>query len=266
MNGLDHIQSASRDQAQRQWNANPCGAVPADEFDSVFFERVEAERYRQQYWQRRWFDYGSFDGQAVLEIGVGLGTDLKQFARAGARCHGADITDRHLELTKLNFDLEGYPVDLHKADATALPFPDNYFDCVYSFGVLHHIPDVSRVLAEIHRVLKPGGMLQTAVYHRYSLATGTLLFRSLFNGSLFRLGLEGVLARIETGADGLDIKPYVKLYSRPEWRQLVEQAGFTTKLAAVRQIRFEGAKVLNSLRPLETLIGWYVCGKFVKAQ
>lgn len=264
MKSFSTSESTARSAARRQWNTNPCGAVPTGEYDPDFFRRVESDRYRQQYWQLDFFDYASFAGGRVLEVGIGLGTDLKQFARNGAECFGVDITQRHLELTRLNFQLEGFAVDLRDADAASLPFPDNHFDSVHSFGVLHHIPDVRRVLAEIHRVLKPGGVLQTAVYHRASLQTLTLFLRSLLNLSLFRLGPAGVLARIETGADGRDIKPYVKLYSRGEWRRLVERAGFNTVRIAARQINFEGTRILNLFRPLEGLIGWYVCGRFKK--
>ena len=54
-------------------------------------------------------------------------------------------------------------------DATSLDFPDGTFDVVYSFGVLHHIPDVTRAVAEIHRVLKSGGELLVMLYNRASI-------------------------------------------------------------------------------------------------
>lgn len=262
MKSFSTPESAARSAARRQWNTNPCGAVPTEKHDADFFRRVEAERYRQHYWQRDFFDY-SGSGR-VLEVGVGLGTDLKQFARNGAECHGVDIAQTHLELARRNLAAEGLDAELTQADAAALPYPDEHFDCVHSFGVLHHIPDVDRALAEIHRVLKPGGMLQTAVYHRDSLAAFTMFLRSLLDLSLFRIGPAGVLARIETGADGRALKPYVKLYSRGGWRRLVERAGFRTEKVAARQVNYEGARILNVFRPLEGLLGWFVCGRFKK--
>lgn len=250
---------AARIQAQKQWNANPCGALPTDAFDKAYFDRVEADRYRQQYWQRDWFNFASFGGKKVLEIGVGLGTGLRQFAKAGAECYGVDITDKHIELTRQNFAVNGFTVDVRKADASALPFTDATFDCVHSFGVLHHIPDVDIVLAEIRRVLKPGGVLLTSVYHKWSIHTFAFLARGVLNGTLMRHGLDAVLAQIERGADGIDIKPYVKLYSRAEWTAAIEEAGLKSIRSAVRQINFEGKKFLNVAGPLEEALGWYVC-------
>lgn len=256
--------SSARAEAQKQWNTNPCGALPTESYDRDFFSRVEQDRYRQQYWQRGFLDYTSFSGKEVLEIGIGLGTDLKQFARHGANCHGVDITQRHIELTRLNFELDGYPVDVREADATRLPFADNSIDCVHSFGVLHHIPDVDKVLREIVRVLKPGGVFQSAVYHKYSIATVALFGRALLTGKLFKIGVEGVLATIEMGADGVNIKPYVRLYSKRDWCETVERHGLRKRLLGVRQVMFSRITFLNIFRPLEANLGWYVTGVFVK--
>lgn len=259
MTATEAEREEARAQARAQWNANPCGAVPTEAYDRGFFERVETERYRDQYWQRETFDYTSYRGGRVLEIGTGLGTDLKQFARAGARCFGVDITDMHLELTRRNFELEGLPVDLRKADATRLPFPDGYFDCVYSFGVIHHIPDVDAVLAEVARVLKPGGVFQVAVYHLFSIHTAYLFLHALKKGRLARLGVAGVLSTIERGADGRDIRPYVKLYSRRRLRRALSKAGLRADRMAVRHVRFDDVPMLNVVRRIEHLLGWYVC-------
>jgi ubiquinone/menaquinone biosynthesis C-methylase UbiE len=256
----------ARQQVTAQWNANPCGALDGSPQDPGYFDRVEQDRYRQQYWQRDFFDYQGYAGKSVLEVGIGLGTDIRQFALAGAEVAGVDITDKHLELTAQNFASMGKSIDLRKADAAAIPFPDASFDGVHSFGVLHHIPDVENVLAEIYRVLKPGGTLQCAVYHNRSLSAFALVVRSILNGELFdsEMGWEGTKAQIESGADGKGIRPYVKLYSKGEWRRTVENAGFVTEKMAIRQIQFERKVWLNALRPLEGLFGWYVAGVFRK--
>lgn len=258
-NDLERVwfEAACRE-AQKPLNANPCGALPTDVFDKAYFDRVEAERYRQQYWQKDWFNYSSFKDKKVLGIGIGLGTDLRQFAKAGSDCCGVDITDKHIELTRQNFSVNGFSVDVCKAEATALPFEYGAFCSIHSFCVLHHIPDVEKVLREAFRVLKPGVVLLTAVYHKYSVHTLAFFVRGLFNGTLMRRGVDSVLAQIESGADGVIIKPYVKLYSRSEWCRAQEAAGFRVGDADVRQISFEGKKALNVLRPLERRLGWYV--------
>lgn len=253
--------SSAKQESQKQWNTNPCGALPGLNYDKLYFDQVESERYRQQYWQKGFFDYRSFRQGRVLEIGIGLGTDLKQFARNGSDCYGVDITDRHLELTQKNFELEGFKVKLSKTDATRLPFPDNYFDCVYSFGVLHHIPEIAAVLNEARRVLKPGGIIQVSMYHLYSIHTLTLFLRTILNGSFFRLGIAGMLSKVELGADGVEIKPYVKLYTRRTLVQTISAAGFQSIKTEVHQVNFDKSKWMNIFRRFERHLGWYVCNQ-----
>ena len=253
----DKIEKA-RNQAQLQWNENPCGAVQIETNDADFFNQVEKNRYEQQYWQKLFFDFKSFSGR-VLEIGIGLGTDLKQFARAGAECHGVDITDKHLSLTKKNFENEGLSVTLQKCDANCLPYPDSYFEAIYSFGVIHHIPDVENVLKEVYRVLKPGGLFQVAVYHKFSIHTFSLFLRAIITGRIAKIGISGVLSTIEHGADGIIIKPYVKLYSLPELKRHLLRHNFKIKKSGIKQVNFGPSHKLSFLRRLENYIGWYVC-------
>src|SRR5437016_2153494 len=95
-------------------------------------------------------------GRRVLEIGVGLGADHQRFAEAGAELYGIDLTDRAVRHTQGRLALFGLTSKLEVGDAERLNFPDEYFDCVYSWGVLHHTPNTAAAIAEVRRVLKPG--------------------------------------------------------------------------------------------------------------
>ena len=63
-------------------------------------------------------------GKRVLEVGVGLGTDFVQFARAGAEPTGVDLTEASVEAVRQRLALEGLDAELTVADAEALPFGD----------------------------------------------------------------------------------------------------------------------------------------------
>jgi SAM-dependent methyltransferase len=257
-------EQSARENAVRQWSDHPCGAVAGDEHTLDYFLEVERLRHEAQPWQRSLFRFDDFAERRVLEVGVGLGTDLVQFAKAGALCHGVDITDRHLELTARNFALRRLPVDLRRCDATRIEHPDASFDVVYSFGVIHHIPDAPAVAREIERVLKPGGRCLVALYHKGSFFhLYMVLVRGLLLGRLFRLGYDGLMATVEAGADGVRTKPYVKVYSRREVRELF--SAFRIDRIAVRHVeigrfkdRLVGRLVAPLLRALEPLLGWYV--------
>ncbi|MEX2116102.1 MAG: class I SAM-dependent methyltransferase, partial [Bacteroidota bacterium] len=130
-------------EVQAYWDAHPCGTQFTDlEWGSrEFFEQVETFRYTLQPFMDRIMRFKEYKGKRLLEIGCGLGTDLLQFARAGAHVTGIDLTPASIDLARKRFSLYGIPADLQVADAENLPFPDESFDVVYSFGVLHHTPD-----------------------------------------------------------------------------------------------------------------------------
>jgi ubiquinone/menaquinone biosynthesis C-methylase UbiE len=254
--------------AQATWNNLACGEKERDKNRVEYFETVAQTRYREHPWMREYYAYDTFGERNILEIGVGQGIDLVSFAKAGAHCCGVDITDKHLELTQRNFALRGLAVRLYKADATKLPFPDNSFDCVYSMGVIHHVPEAHLVIQEVRRVLVPGGLFLVAVYHKRSAfhILEKVFANGLRNGWLFQKGYNGLLATIEGGADGVNIKPYVKLYSRSSLRKLL--SGFHIDDLSIHQLDASHLwppvlrnMARNKISALESTVGRYLTSK-----
>ena len=105
-------------------------------------------------------------GETVLDIGCGTGMDLLLAARrAGStgRAIGIDMTEAMRDRARASAAAAGLQnVEVHRADATALPFPDASVDVVISNGVLNLVPEKDKAFAEIRRVLRPGGRLQLA--------------------------------------------------------------------------------------------------------
>lgn len=122
------------------------------------------------------FDEGR--GRDVLEIGVGMGADHLEWARAAPRTlTGVDLTPHAIELTRARLGLHGLRSRLLVSDARRLPFRDASFDLVYSWGVIHHSPDTAAAAREITRVLRPGGLARVMVYQRRSLVGAMLWLR-----------------------------------------------------------------------------------------
>jgi SAM-dependent methyltransferase len=157
---------------KRFWDDLPCG-VKTTELQPgtrAFYEAVEAHRYEEEFHIPDVVPFPAFAGKRVLEIGGGVGTDGRQFARHGARYVDADLSTGSLALAKRGFDVFGLRGSFLNADAENLPFRDEAFDAVYSHGVLHHTPDTARTIGEVRRVLTPGGRAIVMLYARESAA------------------------------------------------------------------------------------------------
>lgn len=106
------------------------------------------------------------EGETVLDIGCGGGVDTFFAAvTVGPRgkAVGIDMTPEMLDRARKNLRQTSLKnVTFQEATAEHLPFPGNSFDVVISNGVFNLVPDKGRGLAEVFRVLKPGGRLMIA--------------------------------------------------------------------------------------------------------
>ena len=124
-----------------------------------------ARNYDQQmaFWERRLFGDGRqwVCGQAsgeVLEVAIGTARNLPYYPE-GIRLTGIDFSPAMLELARQQADQLGRQVDRRLGDAQALDLPDDAFDTVVCTFSLCAIPDERRAIAEMKRVLRPGGRL-----------------------------------------------------------------------------------------------------------
>lgn len=116
--------------------------------------RIEAEAARLQ-------------GGHLLEIGCGMGFDSAEFLERGVRVTATDLTRAAVELTKCHFATRGVTAEAVRVEnVLRLSFPDETFDAVWANGVVHHTGDNRRAIAEIRRVLKPGGRAIISNFYR----------------------------------------------------------------------------------------------------
>lgn len=160
-----------KEQVKEYWEQEPCGSGSAQSTRHTreYFDEIEEHRYRLEPFIHQFAQFTRKRGKKVLEIGVGAGTDHLQFARAGAILSGIDLTDAAIEMVAKRLALEGLSSDLRRSDAENLPFENDSFDYVYSWGVLHHTPNTEKSIDEVYRVCKPGGKACIMLYHRWSL-------------------------------------------------------------------------------------------------
>lgn len=152
------------------WNENPVGSNFVEyQGGKKFYEGYDEFRYRTEGHILGELDLIDFKNKKVLEIGLGQGADSMQIINRGAQYHGIDLTDESIRRLKERFELFEKPyIEVRKANAQQIPYNDNYFDSVYSHGVIHHSPEIEKIVSEIHRVLKPGGKAVIMLYHKNS--------------------------------------------------------------------------------------------------
>ncbi len=131
-----------------------------------WFNEIANKRYSVYYkYLKEDAEFGWHQNEKVLEIGVGVGTDLVEYVKNGAKGYGIDLGIDQVMLSKLNFKLRGFSYEkILEANAEDIPFEDEYFDLVYSFGVIHHTPNTEKAIQEIYRVLKPDGKAIIMLY------------------------------------------------------------------------------------------------------
>lgn len=228
------------------WNSNPftynsnvgIGKITEiKEMGIPFFDSME-ERYKKhsggstQQPDRpvfsKFIDYSSLQGKRVLDIAVGTGFSTVAFAEARAEVTGIDLTEFAVEATKKNLQLRGLSGTIKQMDAQKLDFPDNSFDFVCAHGCLMHMPNTDQAVAEIYRVLKPGGQTYAWMYHRgWHYWFAIMFLRGLLLGGFFNYGFSS-LAMTSRFSDGAHQggNPHTKFYSRKGFRKLFKRGNF----------------------------------------
>jgi SAM-dependent methyltransferase len=161
----------TQERVREYWNDNPCDSELSDRdrFSREYFLDIERQRYDLQPHILEILSKIDWRGKRVLEVGAGVGTDGRNIIGRGGVYTGINVDRGSTEATSHALRVFSLPGTARQCDATSLDFPDSTFDVVYSFGVLQHIPRAPKAVAEIHRVLRPGGELLTMVYNRSSI-------------------------------------------------------------------------------------------------
>ena len=196
------------------WERNPMtynrrGMSPYQEGTREWFEEIDRKLFSQArkffahgYGEKpfaRLIPYANHNGKDVLEVGSGSGVHTRLLAEAGARLIAIDLTSKAVELTRRRLDLYGLQADVRRMDAEQMNFEPGQFDFIWSWGVIQHSSEPNRIVAELARVLRPGGEARVMVYHRHSINVLLSLFRGCLTGSLWKEGITRTLNQYSDG-------------------------------------------------------------------
>jgi len=218
-----------------------------DQNDAKFFSEA---RYFLP-WKKLPFDtlmpFDELPNYDVLEIGTGLGSHAMLLASHAKSFTGIDLTKQAIEATSSRIKMSGISTARAiQMDAENMSFPNNSFDFIWSWGVIHHSADTRKIIAEMARVLRPGGKAIVMVYHRswwmyyfkIALIEGIIRGKLKKHGSIHRIAQENI--------DG----SFARHYTGNEWRKLVGNE------FVVDKIEITGMKQEVILLPGRTLKEW----------
>jgi len=152
------------------WEISPPFKGEGQEGTLEWSRSISEHRFKLVPYLLNFINAEAHTNQHILEIGCGSGSDLLEFARVSDNVHGIDITQKAIDTTQSRLSIENLSADLQVySGKPALPFEDNSMDLVYSYGVLHHTPFMEDILADAHRILKPGGTLKLMLYNTDSI-------------------------------------------------------------------------------------------------
>lgn len=200
------------------WNSHLCGNqfILAKFPSKEFFVEFEKFRYKKSHHLDRLIDWQSAKEKDVLEIGLGVGADATRWAQYARSFTGIDLTYESVKSTQYYFALKDLTGTIIKANVEAMPFDSNTFDICYSYGVLHHSPDINKAFNEIARVVKDGGTFILMVYAKSSI-------NYWFRIQLFfrlRVILETFKNRLGIKTKSLIYKEHLKNFTDLGWKYL----------------------------------------------
>jgi 2-polyprenyl-3-methyl-5-hydroxy-6-metoxy-1,4-benzoquinol methylase len=214
---------------QRYWDARPCNIrhSPKPVGSREYFDEVEARKYLVEPHIPAFAEFDRSAGKRVLEVGCGIGTDSVNFARAGAHVTAVDLSSESLHIAEQRAEVMGVAdrIDFVQANAEELTsaLPDEPYDLVYSFGVVHHTPHPERALAEMRALAAPGATLKLMVYHRRSWKVFWIV-AARGRGRFWET--DELVAKHSEAQTGC---PVTFTYTRREARELLEQNGFRVR-------------------------------------
>jgi SAM-dependent methyltransferase len=183
----------------------------------------------------------------VLEVACGTGLDLALLAESADQAVGLDGAQRPLRVAERRLEARTN-VRFSVGDAARLPFRDASFDSIWCIGALHHMPAWRQAVAEVGRVLRPGGTFRFLVYRKWALQT--LVFAA---GHALRplaepwLGSNNAVGRRTASIAEFTLLPVVHLLPEQTWLREVRTNGMRIEHVERRDAWFPLDRVLPRL-------------------
>lgn len=267
---INSSDAPSIDQVYSYWNNSPCNIKHSN-------KEIGTKEYFQEVTERKYFvephilefaKFQNYKGKHVLEVGCGIGTAAQSFVESGANYIGLDISDYSVELSKKRLELFGLTGGIYTANIESInKININYtnelgetssfyktFDLVYSFGVLHHIPNINLAIRNIYELLKPGGEFKLMLY-----AKSSYKYKQICSGSDQFEATDNVpIANVYTKKEVYELlKDFVNI-------EIVQTHIFPYKIDEYKQYNYVKEDIFQEMtdeefKTMEKVLGWHLC-------
>ena len=160
------------EEVKKYWDDRPCNVRHSqkDIGTKEYFDEVERKRYTAEPHIPLFADFESYKSKKVLEVGCGLATEGINFVKQGAEYTGTDLSEESLELAKKRFEVYNKEGKFYAGNSEKLTsfVPIEVYDLIYSFGVIHHSPNPSKIFAEISEYMNENSILKVMLYAKDS--------------------------------------------------------------------------------------------------
>ena len=238
------------------WNDRPCNIRHSNKEIGTreYFEEVTKRKYLVEPHILEFAQFEKYKRKKVLEVGCGIGTAAQSFIENGAFYEGIDLSDYSIKLANQRLELFDLWGNVYQQDIETRVAVEDYYDLVYSFGVLHHTPHPEIAIKKIHTMLKPGGEFKLMMYAKHSLK----------------------YAEIETGLDQFEAQsgvPIANVYTNKEIHELLKDFNnirimqthiFPYKIEEYKQYKYVKKDYFEAMpdevfKYLESKAGWHLC-------
>lgn len=261
------------DEVAKYWNARPCNIRHSNKEvgSKDYFDEVERRKYFVEPHIPTFAEFSRWKDKYVLEIGCGIGTDTINFARSGAIVTAVDLSKESIAIAKKRAEVFGlennitfYQANAEKLSDVVPPFSN--YDCIYSFGVIHHTPHPEMVIEQIRTYMGKDTVLKMMVYNRFSWKVLWILLTENFKF----WKLDELIAKNSEAQTGC---PVTYTYTKNTVKKLLKgfqvtkafyEHIFPYSIAEYKEYRYKKVWYFRILpnflfRKLERFFGWHLC-------
>jgi ubiquinone/menaquinone biosynthesis C-methylase UbiE len=160
-------------QVKKYWDRRPCNINHSKKkfLSKEYFDEIRRKRYFIEKHIKKFVEFHKYNNKKVLEVGCGIGTDGVEFIKNGANYTGIEISSSSLRIFKKRcelFKLNEEKYNLVCMNAENLSKLKQKYDLIYSFGVIHHSPNMKKIFDEIYKISKKKTEIKIMLYAKNS--------------------------------------------------------------------------------------------------